>query len=173
MNKTEKRLFKEYVNIQKEFKSINSSLVESGILSLAPVSEDDIYQWRAEMKGPKNTPYQEGTWDMAIEVSPTYPMSPPRVKFITERKSKPVSGISKCSTMPHPNVDLKTGEVCLDILQNQWTPVWTLSSCMTAMSTLLANPEPDSPLNIDLANLLRCGDVRGYNSLIKYYIRSS
>ncbi|KAJ3220376.1 hypothetical protein HDU67_000043 [Dinochytrium kinnereticum] len=32
-------------------------------------------------------------------------------------------------------------------------------------------PEPDSPLNCDAANLLRCGDHRGYNSLVKMYTR--
>jgi peroxin-4 len=36
---------------------------------------------------------------------------------------------------------------------------------------LLTSAEPDSPLNIDVAVLLREGDLVGANSLIKYYTR--
>jgi peroxin-4 len=34
---------------------------------------------------------------------------------------------------------------------------------------LLSGPAPDSPLNCDAGNLLRGGDVRGYNSMAKMY----
>jgi peroxin-4 len=43
----------------------------------------------------------------------------------------------------------KTGEICLDVLGSQWSPVWTLSSALTAVIALLDSPEPDSPLNVD------------------------
>jgi peroxin-4 len=35
---------------------------------------------------------------------------------------------------------------------------------------LLDNPEADSPLNVDAANILRAGDMRGYKSYIKMLI---
>jgi len=35
---------------------------------------------------------------------------------------------------------------------------------------LLADPEPDSPLNCDAGNLLRAGDKRGFNSLARMYM---
>ena len=70
----------------------------------------------------------------------------------------------------HPNINFKTGEICLDILQNQWSPAWTLQSACTAVRELLVSPETDSPLNIDAANLLRCGDILGFNSLVQMYI---
>jgi len=44
---------------------------------------------------------------------------------------------------------LKTGEICLDVLRNQWSPAWTISTACTAVRALLESPEPDSPLNID------------------------
>jgi peroxin-4 len=40
---------------------------------------------------------------------------------------------------------------------------------MEAVNYLLLNPEPNSPLNCDAANLLRVGDRRGYASLAQYY----
>lgn len=39
-----------------------------------------------------------------------------------------------------------------------------------AIMALLADPEPDSPLNCDAGNLLRAGDKRGFNSLARMYM---
>jgi peroxin-4 len=57
----------------------------------------------------------------------------------------------------------------LDLLKTAWSPAWTLKSTVLAISLLLSNPEPSSPLNCDAANLLRCGDIVGYESMIRMY----
>jgi ubiquitin-protein ligase len=49
------------------------------------------------------------------------------------------------------------GEICLDILKDAWTPIWTLESTCRAIIFLLGSPAPDSPLNCDAGNLLRAG----------------
>lgn len=46
-------------------------------------------------------------------------------------------------------VIFQTGEICLDILKNAWSPAWTLQSVCRAIIALMAHPEPDSPLNCD------------------------
>lgn len=62
----------------------------------------------------------------------------------------------------------QTGEICLDVLQSQWSPAWTLHSACTAVLALLDAPEPDSPLNVDAANLVRHDHV-AYASLCRLY----
>lgn len=92
---------------------------------------------------------------MAISLTDQYPMSPPSVRYRTK--------------IFHPNVHLKTGEICLDILKNAWTPAWTLKSTCQAIVALLSDPAADSPLNCDAGNLLRGGDLRGYQSMARMF----
>lgn len=66
-------------------------------------------------------------------------------------------------------IGLQTGEICLDILKGAWTPAWTLLAVCQAITALMADPAPDSPLNCDAGNLLRAGDLRGYASLARCY----
>ena len=43
----------------------------------------------------------------------------------------------------------QTGEICLDILKAEWSPIWSLSSVCLAIVALMSHPAPDSPLNCD------------------------
>ena len=78
----------------------------------------------------------------------------------------PAVRFGRRSSREHP---LQDGEVCLDILKTAWSPAWTLQSVCQAVLALLSAPEPSSPLNCDAGNLLRAGDVRGFNSLARMY----
>jgi len=50
-----------------------------------------------------------------------------------------------------------------------WSPVYTINATLTAISHLLTQPEPDSPLNVDVAAVLRHGDKVGYESLVRVW----
>lgn len=63
----------------------------------------------------------------------------------------------------------QTGEICLDILKSAWSPAWTLQSTCQAILALMSDAAPDSPLNCDAGNLLRAGDVRGYDAVARMY----
>lgn len=97
----------------------------------------------------------DGRWILDIQIPPNYPNSAPTITFKT-----PIC---------HPNVHFKTGEICLDLLKTAWSPAYTISATLTSIHQLLTSAEPDSPLNIDIAQMFRQGDWMGAESLIRYY----
>jgi len=141
-----KRLMTELQSYQKD--------PNAELLDLGPADED-VMHWRAVMKGVEGTAYEGGTWLLDIHIPPSYPNSPPTIRFIT-----PIC---------HPNVDFKTGEICLDLLKTSWTPAYTIATTMTSVHQLLTSAEPDSPLNVDIAQLFRQGDYVGAEALIRFY----
>ena len=142
------RLLKEHRELQKESKKPDAEV------SLAPV-DGNLYQWSGTIRGPSETPYEGGRFRVDVVVPSSYPLAAPNFRFVT--------------TIFHPNVHPKTGEICVDILKNAWSPAWTLQSTCRAIIVLLSHPEPDSPLNCDAGNLLRNGDNRGFRSVAKMY----
>lgn len=91
-----------------------------------------------------------------------YPNKPPGVKFISQ--------------MFHPNV-YGTGELCLDILQNRWSPTYDVAAILTSIQryvvknerlmeksksskvlmtcSLLNDPNTSSPANVEASNLYK------------------
>lgn len=122
---------------------------------LGPISDSELMTWEAGLKGIEGTAYQGGLWTIRINIPPNYPLAPPSMVFKT-----PIC---------HPNVHFKTGEVCLDLLKSSWSPAYTISSTLTAIHQLLTSAEPDSPLNVDIAMLLRAEDQVAAESLIRFY----
>lgn len=82
-----KRLMQELASYRKE---PNPCLV-----SLDPVSEDDLTHWTAVMKGVDGTPYEGGQWKIDVKIPPNYPLAPPTMTFLT--------------AICHPNIHLKVG----------------------------------------------------------------
>ncbi|KAE9988030.1 hypothetical protein EG327_003554 [Venturia inaequalis] len=125
------------------------------LLHLGPVTDDELMKWQAVLKGVEGTGYEGGRWLLSITIPPTYPLAPPTITFDT-----PIC---------HPNIHFKTGEICLDLLKSSWSPAYTISSTLTAIQQLLESGEPDSPLNIDVALLMREGDWMAVEGLVRFY----
>ncbi|KAL3210962.1 hypothetical protein MRX96_036792 [Rhipicephalus microplus] len=84
--------------------------------------------------------YRNGRFVFSFRVSPNYPHEPPKVK---------------CDTMVyHPNIDLD-GNVCLNILRQDWNPVLTVNSIVYGLQFLFLEPNPEDPLNKDAAEVLQ------------------
>jgi hypothetical protein len=71
-----------------------------------------------------------------------YPHEPPKVKCTQK--------------IYHPNLDYD-GNVCLNILREDWKPVLSISSCIYGLQFLFMDPNPDDPLN-KAGGLLRTVD---------------
>jgi len=160
---------------------------------LYPKNEDDMLHWVGFIKGSPETPFEGGMFELDIRVPENYPLQPPTVRFQTKvfhpnihfkvrratgrpslqaRVRCSVCAQHSCSSIYSTCVRLRqTGEICLDVLKSAWSAVYTLQSICRSIIALLAHPEPDSPLNCDCGNLLRSGDVRGYNSMARMYTR--
>jgi peroxin-4 len=111
-------------------KEARSFVPDEIVLSLAPV-EDRLDYWRATISGPKDSPYEggisflitTGTFELEITVPKTYPMSPPQINFFTP--------------LCHPNIEFSSGKICLDLLNDAWTPSWSIYSALGAVAILL------------------------------------
>lgn len=77
-----------------------------------------IINRNAVIIGPADTPFEDGTFRLVMHFEEQYPNKPPSVKFISQ--------------MFHPNV-YGTGELCLDILQNRWSPTYDVAAVLTSI----------------------------------------
>ena len=114
--------------------------------SAGPV-ENDLFQWHATLMGPSDSPYQGGVFFLDITFPTDYPFKPPKIIFRTR--------------IYHPNIDSK-GNICIDILKDQWSPALTISKVLLSICSLLTDPNPDDPLVQDIAKLYK-KNIKIYN----------
>ncbi|KAL1441135.1 hypothetical protein MTO96_008876 [Rhipicephalus appendiculatus] len=83
--------------------------------------------------------YRGGRFVFHIRVGDNYPHEPPSVKCET--------------SVFHPNIDPE-GNVCLNILRDEWNPVLTLGSVVLGLLVLFLEPNTEDPLNKHAAHML-------------------
>jgi len=84
--------------------------------------------------------YKGGRFVFNFKVGQNYPHEPPKVKCETQ--------------VYHPNIDLE-GNVCLNILREDWKPVLTINSIVYGLQYLFLEPNPEDPLNKEAADVLQ------------------
>ncbi|XP_016386731.1 ubiquitin-conjugating enzyme E2 G1 isoform X1 [Sinocyclocheilus rhinocerous] len=128
-------------------KELNKNPVEG--FSAGLIDDNDLYRWEVLIIGPPDTLYEGGVFKAHLTFPKDYPLRPPKMKFITE--------------IWHPNVD-KNGDVCISILhepgedkygyekpEERWLPIHTVETIMISVISMLADPNGDSPANVDAA----------------------
>nr|KJB25864.1 hypothetical protein B456_004G252000 [Gossypium raimondii] len=64
------------------------------------------------------------------------------------------------------------GSICLDILQNQWSPIYDVAAILTSIQSLLCDPNPNSPANSEAARMFS-ENKREYNRRVREIVEQS
>lgn len=75
------------------------------------------------------------------------------------------------SKLFHPNV-YADGRICLDILQNQWSPIYDVWAVLTSIRSLLGDPNPNSPANSEAAQIYNT-NKNEYERRVKQVVEQS
>lgn len=118
---------------------------------------DNIMCCHAIIRGPQDTIWESGIFHLLINFSEEYPISPPHIRFL--------------SKVYHPNI-YADGNICLDILQNQWSPIYDITSLLTSIQSLLNDPNTASPANPSAARTF-INDRNLYNKKVLLCVEDS
>ncbi|CAH0487697.1 unnamed protein product [Peronospora farinosa] len=99
--------------------------------------DNDLMHWNAMLAGPENSPYSGGVFNLDLVFPIEYPFKAPKVRFLTR--------------VYHPNVKSQSGEICADIINENWAPTLNVLHCLTAIKQILEQPDMDNPLEPEIA----------------------
>ena len=145
MDALHNRIKKEYQDLQKE----KNSNVQVKLVN------NDYRHWKGRIKGPIDTCYQGGIFDVDIIIPNDYPFKPPKMKFDTK--------------IWHPNISSVTGAICLDILKNEWTPALTIRTALISLQDLMCEPVPNDPQDAVVAKQYM-SDIKLFNQTAKHWV---
>lgn len=117
---------------------------------------DNMQEFHVKFRGPKDTPYEGGVWRLHVELPDNYPYKSPSIGFVNK--------------IFHPNIDIASGSICLDVINSTWSPLYDLKNIVEWMIPgLLKEPNGSDPLNNEAATL-QLRDKKLYEGKIREYI---
>ncbi|KAJ9072072.1 ubiquitin-conjugating enzyme E2 H [Entomophthora muscae] len=118
--------------------------------------EDNMQEFFIKFEGPDDTPYKGGIWKIRVELPDQYPYKSPSIGFMNK--------------IFHPNIDELSGSVCLDVINQTWSPMFDMKNIFEVfLPQLLRYPNPTDPLNGEAAALLM-RDAASYDVKVKDYV---
>jgi len=135
--------------IQKELEAIGNDPVPG--CTLFPFISD-IFRWNVEIRGPHGSPFEGGSYTLLVTFPWSYPISPPRVRFVTR--------------IFHPNIDQAGVIYFLSIFSSQWAPGISMAQVLQSIIALLSDPNPSYLVNYEATMMLR-HDPDNYNRMVR------
>lgn len=133
--------------LKKQLEQLKKNPVEG--FSAGLVDDDDIFRWEVLIIGPPDTLYEGGFFKCALNFPREYPLKPPELRVVSD--------------IWHPNIE-KNGKVCISILHEpgddrygyekaneRWLPIHTVETILISVISMLADPNDESPANVDAA----------------------
>jgi len=116
--------------------------------------QKDFY---VKFPGPKESAFEGGCWKVHVILPTNYPYKSPSIGF--------------CNRIYHPNIDEGSGSVCLDVINQTWSPMYDLVNVFAVfLPQLLLYPNPSDPLNGEAAALL-LSNPKAYQERVKEYVK--
>lgn len=124
------------------------------------LDEGNPQKFHVSFSGPKDTLYEGAMFRVHVELPEQYPFSSPGIGF-------------EPNSIFHPNVDERSGSVCLDVINQTWTPMYSLVNVFDVfLPQLLTYPNPSDPLNADAAGILM-KDRHAYDARVRQSVAES
>ncbi len=76
-----------------------------------------------------------------LDFSDNYPFKSPKIKFLTK--------------IYHPNVKQDTGEICDQLIKEQWKPAMQIRQVITTLVRLVENPDLETSIEPEIAKEMR------------------
>ncbi|KAG0045681.1 Ubiquitin-conjugating enzyme E2 8 [Gryganskiella cystojenkinii] len=117
---------------------------------------DNMQEFYVRFHGPTDTPFAGGVWKVHVELPDQYPYKSPSIGFMNR--------------IFHPNIDELSGSVCLDVINQTWSPMFDMINIFEVfLPQLLRYPNPTDPLNGEAAAMLM-REAASYEQKVKEYV---
>ena len=123
---------------QTELQNISKDIPQAKLIRNR--NKKNIMDFKIEYTPDKTSYWYTGKYIFSFHIPEDYPFTPPKVHCLTK--------------IYHPNIDYN-GNVCLNILKENWNPSLTASKWIAGIYFLFYEPNAEDPLNHEVAKVMR------------------